>query len=91
MPPKPAAALVQPDEHVYHVRGTYWRVAYGGKVYRSPTTTRGWLLAEARAVAASLAPRVRMDRRTRTQRFQDAGRRRERQKRGRTTRPRSPD
>lgn len=90
MPPPPAA-LIQPDEHVYHVRGTYWRVAYAGKVYRSLTTTRGWLLAEARAVAATLAPRVRMDRRNKTQRFQAMGRLRERQKRGRTARPRAPD
>lgn len=61
---EPKAAVLYPDEYTYHIRGTYWRVVYGDKRFRSQLSTRGWTKPEALEIARQLSPVVRIDRRT---------------------------
>lgn len=67
-------AVLYPDEYVYHIPGTYWRVVCGGVRYRSPNSTRGWFKYEALEVAKKLSPIVRVDRRTLRERRSVRGR-----------------
>lgn len=65
-------AILYPDENVYKIRGTWWRVVIDGvKRYRNPDSFRGWTKPEALAFAAQHADVVRVDRRTIQQRRRD--------------------
>ena len=66
-------ALIQPDEHIYHLKGQYWRVAHNGRIYRRGNGWKGWTQQEAREVAATLSDVVKVDPRNRFQRMRDAG------------------